>query len=302
VIEAFHEESLMTRIRSFAVLGLLTAFVVAVGCGKKPESAPEPNAEIAPEAKPIPEDADKAAKVIAVERLKEIGKGLSQTRELSPGIINSKGDIGLSWRVALLPYVGQKSLYKEFKLDESWDSDHNKKLIAKMPQVYASPEKSAPEGQTYLRSFVGESACIPAPRENAAKTHPGVPAKFWIGMPEAGRLWVTYKDGTNYTLIVAEATEPVEWTKPEDLSFHGNPRGPNSPAVPKLGGPFLGGFHGLMADGNVYFFPNLKDDELRAIITVDGNDRELGVNTVERIASAAKLPPIVNTPAPTTRR
>ena len=33
----------------------------------------------------------------------------------------------LSWRVALLPYVGEGKLYAEFKLDEPWDSAHNKK-------------------------------------------------------------------------------------------------------------------------------------------------------------------------------
>ena len=31
----------------------------------------------------------------------------------------------LSWRVAVLPYVEQDDLYKQFKLDEPWDSPHN---------------------------------------------------------------------------------------------------------------------------------------------------------------------------------
>jgi hypothetical protein len=34
----------------------------------------------------------------------------------------------LSWRVAILPHLGQEALYKEFKLDEPWDSENNKKL------------------------------------------------------------------------------------------------------------------------------------------------------------------------------
>src|SRR5438874_1410722 len=38
----------------------------------------------------------------------------------------------LSWRVALLPYLEEDALYKQFKLDEPWDGEHNKKLLAKI--------------------------------------------------------------------------------------------------------------------------------------------------------------------------
>src|SRR5206468_579294 len=44
---------------------------------------------------------------------------------------------GLSWRVHLLPFLEQGPLYQQFKLDEPWDSKHNKKLIAKMPEIFA---------------------------------------------------------------------------------------------------------------------------------------------------------------------
>src|SRR4051794_10739862 len=41
-----------------------------------------------------------------------------------------------SWRVLILPYLGEKKLYEEFRLDEPWDGPHNKKLLAKMPEVF----------------------------------------------------------------------------------------------------------------------------------------------------------------------
>ena len=42
----------------------------------------------------------------------------------------------------------QGDLYKEFHLDEPWDSEHNKKLIEKMPPALASPHLGdAPAGQ-----------------------------------------------------------------------------------------------------------------------------------------------------------
>jgi len=47
-------------------------------------------------------------------------------------------------------YIEEQKLYQEFKLDEPWDSDHNKKLIAKMPKVFANPHnpKQAVDGKT----------------------------------------------------------------------------------------------------------------------------------------------------------
>ena len=38
------------------------------------------------------------------------------------GIYDSTGKVGLSWRVAILPFIEQEALYKQFKLDEPWDS------------------------------------------------------------------------------------------------------------------------------------------------------------------------------------
>src|SRR5205807_2756917 len=49
-------------------------------------------------------------------------------------IQDNKGKAMLSWRVAILPYVEEAPLYRQFKLDEPWDSKHNKKLLAKMPK------------------------------------------------------------------------------------------------------------------------------------------------------------------------
>src|SRR5262249_32558111 len=51
-------------------------------------------------------------------------------------IQHERGRALLSWRVALLPYLGEAELYKQFHLDEPWDSAHNKQLIAQMPGVF----------------------------------------------------------------------------------------------------------------------------------------------------------------------
>lgn len=45
---------------------------------------------------------------------------------------------GLSWRVHLLPYLGNEGLYQQFHLNEPWDSEHNLKLASQMPNVYGT--------------------------------------------------------------------------------------------------------------------------------------------------------------------
>ena len=58
----------------------------------------------------------------------------------APALPGKDGKPALSWRVALLPYLEQQSLYDRFHLDEPWDSPHNKALIKEMPAVFTCPE------------------------------------------------------------------------------------------------------------------------------------------------------------------
>jgi RNA polymerase sigma factor (sigma-70 family) len=105
--------------------------------------------------------------------LKRIGLALHnyQTAEahFPPAAITGKqGEPLLSWRVALLPYLedydghDHRDLYKAFRLDEPWDSAHNKALLARMPAVFASPGKrdQQPFATTY-RGFVSHQEETP---------------------------------------------------------------------------------------------------------------------------------------------
>ncbi|MDG3006843.1 sigma-70 family RNA polymerase sigma factor [Paludisphaera mucosa] len=73
----------------------------------------------------------------------------------------------LSWRVALLPYLGEEALYKQFHLDEPWDGPHNRTLLRRMPEVYQTPDLSTPLGFSRFRGFTTPGAMF-GPDANAS--------------------------------------------------------------------------------------------------------------------------------------
>ncbi len=153
----------------------------------------------------------------------------------------------LSWRVAILPYVDQAELFKQFKLDEPWDGEHNKKLIAKMPAIYRA-QPGLPAGKTTYLGVAGRAAMFP----------PG---------PKPVRIQDVL-DGTSNTIFIveADADRAVVWTKPEDYSY--------DPAKPLDGlGKEAGGFNAVFVDGSVRVISRKIDPKtLAALFTRDGGE------------------------------
>jgi RNA polymerase sigma factor (sigma-70 family) len=155
-----------------------------------------------------------------------------------------QGKALLSWRVALLPFLGEQELYRQFKVNEPWDSPHNRKLLKKIPRVYMPPRRlQAEPGTTFYQVFVGDHAAFD-------KHHV--------------RRVTDFVDGTSNTLLIAEAGNAVPWTKPEDLHYAADE------PLPQLGGMFPDVFHAAFADGAVHTLSKKADpDMLRTAITLD---------------------------------
>lgn len=156
----------------------------------------------------------------------------------------------LSWRVMVLPYLEEQVLYNEFHLDEPWDSPHNRKLIARMPEVFANPNlAAAAEGKTNYLAVVGKNCVFDGSKDG-------------IGFAQI-------TDGTSKTiaLVEADADQAVEWTKPDDWEFDAK--------NPKAGiGKFRpGGCNAAWADGSVRFLSGGIDPQmLKALMTRNGRE------------------------------
>ncbi|HLW68523.1 MAG TPA: DUF1559 domain-containing protein [Gemmataceae bacterium] len=156
-------------------------------------------------------------------------------------VYDQSGKPLLSWRVLILPFLEEDKLYKEFKLDEPWDSENNKKLIARMPKVYAPIRVKAKEGETFYQGFVGD--------------------KTVFGPGKVIKLPASFPDGTSNTALVLEAGDPIIWTKPDTLTYD------DKKPLPKLGGLFEGEFNVALADGFVMTCKkNADEGELRKLI------------------------------------
>lgn len=144
-------------------------------------------------------------------------------------IRDAQGRPLLSWRVALLPYLhGGGELYERFRLDEPWDSPHNRALLSETPDVFAVGEGKE-SGATRLRAVVGPGTVLGA-------AEPLTPNAIQDS-----------RAGTALVVGVGKS-QAIPWTQPEPADYQ-----PSDPLA------FLGpsrhpGFRALTADYSVRCF------------------------------------------------
>lgn len=196
-----------------------------------------------------------ARRAQSMNNLKQIGLSLHNYHSVnkrfpSSATFDGNGKPLLSWRVYMLPYLEETALYEQFHLDEPWDSEHNIKLVDKMPAVFRHPGLEFPN-KTVYQAIVGKGA--------AFEDEGGLPLR-------------AFTDGTSNTVVVAEVApeKAVPWTKPEDWKF--DPE--KQINLGDFGGVWRGGmFQVVYADGSVRVIESTIDPAtLKAIFTRNGGE------------------------------
>ena len=102
-----------------------------------------------------------------------------------------------------------RPLYREFHLDEPWNSPHNILLLPRMPEIYVCPSSPVPpsEGITSYVAAAGPGMFFDAPEP--------IPGTAMIGVPLSA-----IHDGTSNTILVLELgrNNGVPWTSPQEVT------------------------------------------------------------------------------------
>ena len=160
-----------------------------------------------------------------------------------------------SWRVLILPQLGESGLYTRYNFSEPWDGPNNTQLMSLMPDVFACP--SDPDAKTKCETnymvLVGPKTLFP-------------------GAKPATIAGIT--DDAETTILVAEApVAGIVWTAPKDLNAARMQFTINTGSTGEMGSYHPSGINAVMADGTSRFFEdNFPTDYLQGMSTQQGGE------------------------------
>jgi prepilin-type processing-associated H-X9-DG protein len=217
---------------------------------------------------PAVQAAREAARRIACSNnMKQIGLAIynyAQANKCYPPayVADKNGKPLYSWRVLILPYMECDYQYRQFHLDESWDSPHNMSLASQMPRCFCCPSAFA-AGSGSVTCY----AMIVGPHAFGNGAKPRRPAEI--------------KDAQSNTIMMVEAVgEKIPWTAPIDVDAADvvsiQTADVNNPLPIKgISSCHSRGANVLMGDGSVQFLSSTIDKKaLKAMTTIDGGEKE----------------------------
>lgn len=192
--------------------------------------------------------------------LKQIALALhnyhDQYKTFPPAFVNGPdGKPWHSWRVLILPFLGEEKLYAEYRFDEPWNGPRNSLLLKRRPDVFccfgAKPHISP--GHTSYSAIVGDGTAWPGPTGVAVQD---------------------IQDGLSNTIRVVEVRDAgIPWLAPDDLSFDEVCVAPAETSGRHPSSWHTGGLYVLLCDGAVQFVNSTIDVVIwRALLTRDGGE------------------------------
>ena len=130
-----------------------------------------------------------AKRTQSMNNLKQIGLAFHNYHDVNghfptAAVIGPNGKTPHSWRVAILPFIEGTAIYNQYKFDEPWDSENNKKLISQIPIVFRDPGAEPADHSSSYYVLTGETT---------------------IFGPKDGAKIATITDGTSNTILAVEA-------------------------------------------------------------------------------------------------
>jgi hypothetical protein len=194
----------------------------------------------------------------------------------------------LSWCVALLPFLEQDRVFKQFDLGAAWDTAANGPPGQVLVRTFHCPDwgrEKSPDPE-WLTAYLG----VAGVGEDAPSLPAGAPRGGVFGYDRRTPL-ADVKDGTSTTLLVFEsARDNGPWARGGPATVRGFD--PNDRPYLGTGRPFGGthfaengvfgrgkslGCQAAMADGSVHFFQEkVAPEVLEALSTIAGGEEITG--------------------------
>jgi len=196
-----------------------------------------------------------ARRTQCMNNLKQIGLALHNYHDefntFPPAFVaDASGKPMHSWRVLILPYLDQRSLYNEYDFSEPWDGPNNSRLLSRMPRVFACPSDPNPGTTTAYAGVLGEQCVFRGTQ----------PVRI-----------TDISDGTSNTLLVGEAVgAKIPWMKPDDIDVAKHPTLGDRDG---FSSDHAGGVNFLHCDASVRFISlQVNQQTLKALFTRAGNE------------------------------
>lgn len=139
-------------------------------------------------------------------------------------VVGKDGKPMHSWRVLILPFIEERSLYESYDFNEPWNGPHNSKLADKMPNIFHMPSEPPSSSMTNIVAIAGPGTAFPGSQSTRK---------------------ADFTDGLDNTILLTEITDSkINWLEPKDLhveemSFTINDKQKPSLSCSRKRGPFV---------------------------------------------------------------
>lgn len=174
--------------------------------------------------------------------------------------LGSDGKPWHSWRVLILPQLGEQELFDAYRFDEPWNGPHNAQLAPRMPEVFGFPGES----EAKFLGVTGQYTAWPNHLSSRIRE---------------------FVNGTSSSILLVESADSdVNWLEPRDIPLGEAMKRRKAADAPRLAGRYEETAIGL-ADGETRSLKDSIDERTLSILL------RVGPTGETQSAPPAEFPP-----------